>query len=288
MKLKFNIFLSLLLLFLSGSLFSQEVSVADKNEALFSRYVQHIAPYSNASLEIVLEQSARFFMGTPYVAHTLDQSDEEHLVVNLFELDCVTFVENVLALSLTARSNELSFENFKKNLQSIRFRNGELSDYSSRLHYTSDWIYDNENCGLLENISQQLSGVKETKQINFMSSHRSAYKQLANDDAMWSKIVALENSINNRGGFYYLPKGLIAEKAADIPQMAVIGFATSIDGLDTTHLGFAFHNKDGKLTFIHASSAKMEVVIDTQTLSNYCLSQKNCEGIIVGRVVGGK
>src|SRR5512142_59189 len=39
------------------------------------------------------------FIGTPYVAHTLEVPGPEHLVVNLQGLDCTTFVENVLALS---------------------------------------------------------------------------------------------------------------------------------------------------------------------------------------------
>ena len=35
---------------------------------------------------------ARKFMGLPYVAHTLEVSDNERLVVNLDELDCTTYV----------------------------------------------------------------------------------------------------------------------------------------------------------------------------------------------------
>ena len=62
--------------------------------------------------------------------------------------------------------------------------------------------------------------------------------------------------------------------------MAMIAFTTSIKGLDTTHTGFAY-KKDGKLTFIHASSAKNNVVIDEKTLSDYCKKQKSCTGITV-------
>ena len=270
---------------LPASLFSQEKSTADSNEAIFNRYVEYIARYRIAPLETILEHTAHFFLGTPYVASTLDENDEEQLVVNLQELDCVTYVENVLALSLAANSNDFSFDNFKTHLQNIRYRNGELSDYASRLHYTSDWIFDNEKSGLLENISQQLLGVQETKELHFMSSHRSAYKQLAHNDAMLYKIEQLEKDINSRGGFYYLPKGAIYGKAKEIPHMAVVAIVTTIDGLDTSHVGFAY-KKDGELQFIHASSTKNEVVVDNKTLSNYCFSQKSCKGIIVAKVKG--
>lgn len=93
----------------------------------------------------------------------------------------------------------------------------------------------------------------------------------------------MEEEVNARGGFYYLPKKLITAKSDEIPHMSVVAFITAIPGLDTSHVGFAFH-KNGKLTFIHASSLKQKVVINDKTLSEYCLSQKNCKGIIVVKV----
>ncbi len=283
MKQKTTIVL-LTLLLLSAKLFSQKALVVDNNEAIFNRYVAFITPYKDSPFEKVLEQTAHFFLDTPYVGGTLDKAVDEQLVVNLEELDCVTYVENVLALSLATSSDDFCFHNFKAHLQNIRYRNGEISDYPSRLHYTSDWIFDNEKSGLLQNISQQLSGVKETKELNFMSTHRGAYKQLAKDDTMLTRIKQMEKSVNSRGGFYYIPKDDITAKALEIPHMAVIGIVTSIDGLDTSHVGFAYQ-KDGELGFIHASSVKKEVIIDSKTLIEYCLEQKSCKGIIVAEII---
>lgn len=265
------------------NLISQETSITDTDKVLLNNYFNYISAYKADAIDDVLEQTALFFQGVPYVANTLDINKEESLVVNLREMDCVTFVENVLALSLSTYNDSLSEEYFLKKLTEIRYRNKVIKDYSSRLHYTSDWIFENQKDNLLQNISQKLGGIKETKQINFMSSHQSAYKQLANDDAMLGKITQTEKIINDRGGFYYLPKDLIEENAKDIPHMAVIGIVTAIDGLDTSHIGFAYH-ENGRLTFLHASSTKQEVVIDDKTLSEYCLSQKNCKGVIVVRV----
>ncbi|MGV8964157.1 MAG: N-acetylmuramoyl-L-alanine amidase-like domain-containing protein [Candidatus Saccharimonadaceae bacterium] len=285
MKFKPYFILSTMLIMLPANLVSQVTSFADKGEALFNKYVMQMAPYKTEPLEIILEKTAMFFLETPYVAHTLDRDENnEKLIVNLGELDCFTFVENVLALSLATHNDRLSESYFKEKLTDIRYRNGEITDYASRLHYTSDWLFENQQNNLLENISEQLSGEKETKIIDFMSSHRSAYKQLVKDDAMLNKIIEKEQGINERGGFFYLPKQLIAAKSNEIPHMSVIGFVTAIEGLDTTHVGFAFR-KNGILTFIHASSAAMKVVIDNESLSDYCLSQKNCKGIIVAKVL---
>ena len=41
---------------------------------------------------------ARQLVGIPYVAQTLEINKEEQLIVNLHQLDCTTYVENVLAL----------------------------------------------------------------------------------------------------------------------------------------------------------------------------------------------
>lgn len=266
------------------NLVSQETTIANIDRTILKDYFTGSPSYKSGYIEDILEQTALFFQGRPYVTNTLDLNKDEALVVNLREMDCITFVENVLALSLSTFNDSLSEDYFVEKLTEIRYRNNEIADYASRLHYTSDWIFENQKNNLLENISEELGGKKETKQINFMSSHQNAYKQLANDDVMLDKIAQSEKIINNRGGFYYLPKDLIEKKAKDIPHMAIIGIVTAIPGLDTSHVGFAFH-KDGKLTFIHASSLKMKVVIDEKTLSEYCLSQKNCIGIIVAKVL---
>jgi hypothetical protein len=66
--------------------------------------------------------------------------------------------------------------------------------------------------------------------------------------------------------------------------MAMIGFTTSIKGLDVTHMGFSF-KQGGSLTFIHASSAKNKVVIDQKTVSDYCALQNTCSGILVAGIM---
>ena len=204
--------------------------------------------------------------------------------MNLREFDCVTFMESVLALSKTLKEDAPDFAAFMQTLQQIRYRNGKVEDYASRIHYTSDWVYENERQGLLRNISSDLGGILEKKKIDFISTHREAYRQLKKDDALWHRIVTMEKNLNDRGGFHYLPKADIASQAAQIPHMAIIAFVTRIEGLDTSHVGFVFHKED-RLTFIHASSARKQVVVDEKTLHDYCAGQKGCVGIIVGEVL---
>ena len=70
---------------------------------------------------------ARRLLGVPYVAHTLDQNKDEQLVINLRQLDCTTYVENVLALTLCIRNGRTSFADFCHYLMQIRYRNGQVA-----------------------------------------------------------------------------------------------------------------------------------------------------------------
>ena len=261
-----------------------EVVYTPEDRQIFHCYIVYIRPWQSAHTDSLLERTAVFFLDSPYVSHTLEVPGEEKLVVNLREFDCTTFVESVIALTRTARSGKPDFDTFLHELQRIRYRDGNLQDYASRLHYTSDWLYDNEKKGLLKNSSPGLGGIPEKKIINFMTTHRDAYRQLKSDDVLLQEIRIIENGINERDGFYYLPKENIAVTAPMIPHMSMIAFTTIIKGLDVSHMGFAFQ-EENRLTFIHASSTQKKVVVDQKTLSDYCAGQSSCTGIIVAEVL---
>ena len=279
-----SIYITILLFLAAGVISAQPKALfTPGDQTLFNDYLSYIKPYKELPVDSLLENTAIFFLEKPYVAHTLEVTEEERVVVNLRAFDCTTFVETVIALTNTARQEKPAFGFFLDQLQKIRYREGQVQGYASRLHYTSDWVGENERKGLVTNISHLLGGVKEEKQIHFMTSHRDAYKQLKSDDQTLKEILTMENEINLREGFYYLPKADIAVITERIPHMAMIAFTTSIDGLDVTHMGFSFR-QDGRLTFIHASSAKNRVVIDEKSLSDYCAAQKSCSGIIVAAI----
>lgn len=273
-----------------STVFADDISIPPEavytaeDRQIFDRYIAYIGPWRSAPTDSLLEKTALFFLNFPYVSHTLEMPGEENLVVNLREFDCTTFVESVIALVRTTRSESPGFGTFLNELQCIRYRDGNLQGYASRLHYTSDWLYDNEKKGFLKNSSAGSGGIREEKTIDFMTTHRDAYRQLKNDDVLLQEIQVIENDINGRNGFYYLPKESIAGRASMIPHMSMVAFTTSIKGLDVTHMGFAFQEED-RLTFIHASSTRKEVVIDQKTLSDYCAGQSSCTGIIIAEVL---
>lgn len=224
---------------------------------------------------------ARFFLDTPYKSNTLNTADGEKLIVNLRELDCVTFVENVLALAFLPEYTSSSEDTFKKNLQKIRYRDGIIEDFTSRLHYSSDWLYEMQQNLLLKDIAADLGGIKHTKEINFMSGHHELYPALKNNPQLLTKIKNMEDSINKRTR-YYIPKSDIDKVYSKIKAGDIILITTNIAGLDTSHLGIAILY-NGTIHLLHASSEYKKVMISLSPLKEYMAGIRSQSGIIIGR-----
>jgi hypothetical protein len=222
------------------------------------------------------------FLGTPYAAKTLEIGSKESLVINFQGLDCTTFVENVLVLSLMLKNDKDDFDTYTAYLEKIRYKNGKLDGYASRLHYFSEWITNNEQKGILKNITGDIGGIEIEKDINFMSTHRKLYPFLK-DDKNFEGIQQSEINIS-QSSVCFLTKDQIKENEASMMSGDIIALTTSIKGLDITHTGIAIREEDGRIHLLHASS-RGQVEISTLPLVDYLKKIKNNTGIIVNRVL---
>jgi hypothetical protein len=225
---------------------------------------------------------AKIFLQTPYVGGTLESAGEEALVVNLRELDCTTYLENVVVFSRITENKEFTKKDFLKNLEQFRYRNGKLTDYSSRLHYFSDWIFENEKKGLVKNMTSEIGGDRYEKEINFMSNHVSAYSALKVDSSLIVSIKNTEDAINERE-MYYIAEEKIQALEKKIKDGDLIAITTNIKGLDISHVGIAIHEND-RLHLMHASSLAKKVVISDIPLTDILKASKLQSGIMVSRV----
>ncbi len=265
---------------------SSMLSHASRNKAdslIFENYVKTMQPNAYLPVNELMIKTALYFLNRPYVWGTLEQNEGEQLVVNLREFDCTTFVENCVALSLLVHSADKSFGHYKSILQTLRYRDGVIEGYSSRLHYSSDWIFENERKGFWKNISLSLGGLREEKTINFMSVNSRLYPAIKDDSSMKNKIEECENALNLRKNYLILPKGQITSQEKNFREGDIVFWGTKINGLDFSHVGIAYRN-NGVLSFIHASSAGKKVMVQPTSLSDYCLNSKNCSGIAVVRL----
>jgi hypothetical protein len=114
----------------------------------------------------LIVEIGRFFLGVPYKAGTLEAPGKEKLIANLSGFDCTTFVETVLALTGCALHGKITQTKFHKTLKFLRYRQGTISGYSSRLHYFTDWLRDNEKKKILKDISRQFDVEAQRKKIN--------------------------------------------------------------------------------------------------------------------------
>ena len=225
------------------------------------------------------------FVGTPYVAHTFEIFDDKEVcVINLAGLDCATFYEASLALARTIKGGRLTDSEFKKQITRIRYRDGRLKGYVSRLHYASDYFFDNDKKGTAKLITQDLPGAEVfTHPVGFMSKNPDKYRQLNANPDLVPEIAKTEAEINARKN-YFLPTARVADAEQLLKTGDIVGLTTTMEGLDCSHTGMCYRDKEGVLRFLHASSAKsvMQVTLGPR-LSDYLKNSKVNDGLMVVR-----
>lgn len=231
---------------------------------------------------------ARQFLGVPYVARTLEQGDPERLVVNLRQLDCTTLVETVLALTMTKRQNRDSFADYCHQLMQLRYWNGQLDGYLSRLHYFSWWMEDHLSRGMLQEVYHPQYFTQVLRVNNsYMSTYPSRYPLLKGRPSRIARIRQLEQQ-HNGVSWRYIPASALGASRSDLGTVVrdgdLIALVTRKKGLDFSHLGFAVWGSDRRLHLLNASSLHHRVVEEPKTLKQYLDEHPSCLGISVLRL----
>lgn len=220
------------------------------------------------------------FLGAPYAAGTLEREGPEELVINLCAFDCVTFIENAVVMAGLIRAGKTAFEDYAASLERIRYRDGRLSGYPSRLHYFSDWLYDNERRGIVRDITQALGGTPFRKTFHALTDRRDQIPQLREAAAL-RRLRSAEAACSRRT-LHRIPKAVL-HGFEKIENGDIIAVATDAEGIDISHTGIAVRRPHG-LHLLHASSASGKVVLSAETLYRYLMSCRLHTGILVGRM----
>ena len=230
---------------------------------------------------------ARQLMGVPYVAQTLEVNKQEQLIVNLRQLDCTTYVENVLALTLCTENKKLpTFADFCYYLRMLRYEGGKV-DYPTRLHYFTAWISDNTKLGLVHEIQANSAPFTkvQTLDVDYMSQHIDNYPMLKAHPEWIQAISKMEQQVTGKK-FHYIPKAQIANTSLyrkTIKDGDIIAIITSKKGLDTSHIGIAVWHKDG-LHMLNASQIRHKVVEEPMPLRTYMSKHSMQIGIRIVRI----
>lgn len=273
---------ALLILFIVKISFAQIFSDKDVSECnnRFSFAVNK--GLSEKAIGDIIAEVGKTFINTEYKAHTLEVADEEQLIINFSGLDCTTFLETTFALARCIKQNKTTFESFRNELQLIRYRDGKIEEYPSRLHYFSDWIYDNIKKGLIKDVTKDIGGKPIKFKVNFMSKNPHLYKHLKSNPGFVNIIKKQEEEINNRE-YYFIPENKISKAESKIQNGDLIAITTSDKGLDIGHVGIALKMDNGRIHFLHAPQVGSKVTITEYPLADYIRKIKKHTGIIVLR-----
>jgi len=254
-----------------SKIYNQKISFAEQNELCKK-------PINEVVVEI-----GKSFLGTEYVAHTLETEGDEQLVINLSGLDCTTFLETSLTLARCIKKGKTNFQDYQNELTYVRYRDGKMDKYPSRLHYFSDWIYNNQQKSIVKDITKEIGGKPIKFNVSFMSENPKYYKQLKENPEFIPVIKKQEEEINSREHFF-IPEKDIEKIESKIQTGDLIALTTPEKGLDIGHVGIAIKMDNGRIHFLHAPLVGSKVQITESPLSEYVIKNKKRNGIIVLRV----
>jgi hypothetical protein len=262
----------------------------DEEWAVFESKVRWAAEQGLDTVPIgtAIAEIGRTFVGTAYVPQTLEVQGPEGLVIDFQGLDCVTFVENAFALARFVRGGGAGLlddrsaaeARYQQLLAELRYRDGVIDGYPSRLHYFSDWIADNARRGLVVDIGAELGGVRDDEPVDFMTTHPDAYRQL-HDPENVERVREAEARLS-AAGRAYVPEERIAEVADRIRDGDIIAATSTVAGLDVAHTGLALRI-DGRLHLLHAPLVGDSVEISAVPLAERILDIAGQDGIMVAR-----
>ncbi|WP_272677665.1 MULTISPECIES: DUF1460 domain-containing protein [unclassified Providencia] len=206
-----------------------------------------VIPNQTLSYDEKINRISATFLGTPYVANTLigGPEQQETLVANFEGVDCFTYLDYVVALSLS--NNEKSFLN---SLVNTRYKDSQVT-YYKRKHFFTDWYAVAPKNAIDVTATISPNSITVEKNLNIKSDGSEYIKGLG----------AIPRTIT------YIPGNRINQSVIDnIKTGDYIGVYSPISGLDVSHTGFAI-KKDGQLWYRNASSlSKNNKVVDTPFL----------------------
>ena len=230
---------------------------------------------------------ANKFIGRPYVAHTLEGNETEQLVINTRQLDCTTLVENVVALTLCIQHRQLTYYAFQHALVDMRYRRGIIKDYTSRIHYFTEWITENTQAGIVSELQSPVPPFSAIQKVSvgYMSKHPQSYEALKRHPEYVNAIREMEQRVSGQQ-FRYIPKAEVKNTKLlrqTIKDGDIIAITCKKAGLDIAHLGFAVWQKDG-LHLLNASMIHKKVVLEPMTLYQYLQKHPSHTGIRIIRI----
>ncbi len=183
-------------------------------------------------------------------------------------LDCMTYVEHVLAL---AACNKASYEpEFLCRLIDIVYNaDGKPLMNHYRNHFTSSWGDVNERKGYLVNVARNdPHALMRELYLNKVGSNRTFYVE--------DRFMIAEQPQQ----MWYFPLPPVLERKVNLASGDVVALVTDKEGLDVTHMGFFIEHS--RKRWLRHASIKLNRIVD-QDFDQYLRDGKQIKGLMVFR-----
>ncbi|HAA54459.1 MAG TPA: hypothetical protein DCE42_06865 [Myxococcales bacterium] len=218
-----------------------------------TKRIDRLLRYAQRALNVTqrLELFGRMFLGGRYKFGPLGEGRkgrwDRDPTFRLDKVDCVTFIETVMAMALSR-----SLKETKRVMQQIRYKDGIIR-YEYRNHFTAQqWLVENEKKGYIKRATKALAGkyAKPYAQKVTNAFWRSSY---------WGRRLPKPFRIKSYT-VWYVPLKDVHKIAHRLPNLLWMGevFDQPSHPSSIAHVGFLVRKK-GKLYFRHANIGRRGV-----------------------------
>jgi hypothetical protein len=200
--------------------------------------------HDEKDLSLRIDHVSSWFLGRRYSIGPLEATagSPESLTASLGGFDCVTYIETVLAFALSATLDE-----FVDALREIRYEGGEVN-WRCRNHYMIDWARNNEERGIIRNLTEGPYTVEKTRTLSILA-------------GLPQKTVTIR----------CFPKQDLRHVDSLIQTGDVILFVSTRKNLDVFHTGFLIKS-GGLIQLRHATRASGKVI--EQPLAEFLIAHR--------------
>lgn len=186
---------------------------------------------------------ARHWQGIPYGSGGAGTRPHE-LLINLEQMDCMTAVENLMAIHRLHHSRMAGVEGFARSLVEVRYHVSQPCRLEDRYHYLTHAFMEWEQAAWGTWLPL---GIPDSRPIRYISQNPRKYAGFTD----WQFLRRVEGQLS-RHPRYYIPSAQIQDWLPLLQDGDLIAFVSPQDGLDVSHVGIFFREGD-RATFAHAS-----------------------------------
>lgn len=239
-----------------------------KNQQILEDIYDKVIDNGVETVAKLAPQIAKISIGLPYESGLLEVIPEELRIV-LDKTDNMRFIEQCLAMAITLSGTaDCNYTHFCEIIQSLRYRDGKLSQYSDRIFYPSEWFMQAEQMGILKEYTNKF-GHEYQQLFSYHSTNISYLPQIGFEYELSKKVSKNEYDLSNNYTYSIITYEDIDEQLIDyIEDGDILAFVSDKKGMDISDIAFVSKSIEG-MFLIYASAKEKKVIRQEFSISEY-------------------